>query len=120
MVEDGLHPYFALQSFIVKPMDAPDAVISVNVTGYSHIRDDPFKWHVNFPRGFHEPFLVKMKNYSGEEWKRIYGVEITADYGADALDWEFCIDDLEVQFFQYQTRLSSHERTDQAVLDEYY
>ena len=118
MIEDGLYPYFALQSFNVKPMDAPDAVISVNVTGYSSTQADPFNWHVNFPAGFHEPFLVKVQEYSGRKWSQLYGVEITAQYGEDSLDWEFCIDDLEVQFFKHQAEDPASGQTKQAVLEE--
>ena len=115
MASDGLHPYFTLISFNIKPMDAPPAVISVHVKGYSQIRDCPFHWHVDFPAGFHEPFLVKMEEYSGEEWKLVYGIEIIADYGEDALDWEFCIDDLEVQFSRYREEILGRGRTNQAV-----
>lgn len=56
-------------------------------------------WHVEFPSGYHLPFLVQMEEYSGEKWDEITKVEIAADFGYDNLDWEFCIDDLQVQFF---------------------
>lgn len=116
MVEDGLHPYFTLETFNIKPMDAPEAVISVMVKGYSHAQESSLHWSVDFPIGFHEPFLVKMREYSGEEWSQVYRVEITADYGEDFLDWEFCLDDLEVQFFKHQNERPSYERINQPVL----
>ena len=116
MVEDGLYPYFTLMRFNIKPMDAPPAVITVDVKGYSGARDDAYNWRVRFPIGFHEPFLVKMQEYSDEEWSQIYRVEIVADYGEDALDWEFCIDDLEVQFFGYQQQSSGYPHINQALL----
>ena len=41
-----------------------------------------------------------MAEFSGETWSELYGVEILADFGEQRLDWEFCIDNLEVMFFQ--------------------
>ncbi len=99
MSQEGLQPYFTLQSFYIKPMDAPEPGTTINVKGYSKRRKKSLVWHVDFPSGYHLPFLVKMEEYSGEEWNEIYKIEITADFGYDALDWEFCIDELEVQFF---------------------
>ena len=76
--------------------------IAMFVKGYSATRNEssPLEWHVDFPVGYHQPLKAKMAEYSGEEWNELYGVEITADFGEDALDWEFCIDDLEIMFFQ--------------------
>ncbi|KAL8823482.1 MAG: hypothetical protein Q9191_005815 [Dirinaria sp. TL-2023a] len=101
LLHAGLQPHFSLVSFNLKPLDAPSPGSSIVVNGYSHARNesDPFRWHVDFPAGFHRPFLVKMQEYSGEAWDRLYGVEILADFGEQRLDWEFCIDDLEVRFF---------------------
>lgn len=104
MVQYGLHPYFTLETFSIKPMDAPPAIISVDVKGYSNVREDAFNWSVRFPIGFHEPFLVKMQEYSHQRWNQLHRVEIVADYGEDALDWEFCVDDLEVQFYESKKR----------------
>ena len=74
-------------------------------------------WHVDFNFEYHLPFRVKMQEFSREEWDRLYKVEFFADYGEDALDWEFCMDDLEVEFFKLP---GDSERkgllTDQAVL----
>jgi len=75
----------------------PDTVIRVK--GYSKYSEEPLEWSVDFPSGYHLPFLVKMEEFSGKTWKNIYKIEIVADFGYDALDWEFCVDDLEVQFF---------------------
>lgn len=99
MAEKGLRPYFGLESFYIKPMDAPAPGTRVFVKGYTKARSEPHVWHVDFPSGFHLPFLVKMEEYSGEEWEKIYKVEIVADFGYDDLDWEFCVDDIELQFF---------------------
>ena len=58
---------------------------------------------------------MKIAEFSGEDWNELYGVEILADFGEQALDWEFCIDDLEIMFFQrVQDRgvrvVSNHEQ----------
>ncbi len=83
-------------------MDAPPPWCTITVYGYSHARNesDPFMWHIDFPAGYHLPLLVKMQEFSGEDWSQLHGVEILADFGEQALDWEFCLDDLEVQFFK--------------------
>ena len=99
MREEGLHPYFTLHSFYIKPMDAPKPGTTIYIKGYSVKRQNPLVWHVDFPSGYHLPFFVKMQEYSGEEWKHMYKVEIVADFGYDSLDWEFCIDDLQIQTF---------------------
>lgn len=99
MAEQGLQPYFTLHSFFIKPLDAPAPGTVIYVKGFTKAQEPPRVWHVDFLRGFDLPFLVKMEEYSGEEWNETYKVEITADFGYDALDWEFCIDDLQLQFF---------------------
>lgn len=99
MLQDDLAPYFSLLSFNIKPLDAPLARIVITVKGYSHDEIDSLSWQVVFDSAYHLPLLVKMEEFSGVKWDRIRAVEITADYGEDELDWEFTVDDLEVQFF---------------------
>ena len=99
MTEEGLQPYFTLKSFDIKPMDAPAPGTTVAVKGYTKALKKPYVWQVDFPSGYHLPFLVKFEEYSGEAWEEIYKVEIIADFGYDNLDWEFCIDNIELQFF---------------------
>ena len=101
--EEGLEPYFTLRSFYIKPMDAPTPGTKVSVKGFSKARDEPYTWQVDFPSGFHRTFLVKMEEYSGLEWREVHRVEITADFGYDGLDWEFCVDDIALQFFALRT-----------------
>ncbi|KAL8934892.1 MAG: hypothetical protein Q9216_005683 [Gyalolechia sp. 2 TL-2023] len=98
MTKDGLHPSFDLRSFYIKPMDAPLPGTRINVKGFRFGQGEELKWHVDFPSGYHLPFLVKMEEYSREKWEKLTRVEITADFGEDDLDWEFCLDDLELDF----------------------
>ncbi len=60
--------------------------------------DGVVKWQVEFPAGYHVPFLVKMEEYSQNDWTGLRSVEIVADYGEQKLDWEVCLDDLVVEF----------------------
>ncbi|KAI4174996.1 MAG: hypothetical protein LQ343_002023 [Gyalolechia ehrenbergii] len=96
--EEGLHPYFDLKSFYIKPMDAPMPGTRMNVRGHRAGEEEELKWHVDFPSGYHPPFLVNLEEYSRKKWEKLTRVEITADFGEDRLDWEFCLDDLEVVF----------------------
>lgn len=56
------------------------------------------KWQVEFPVGYHLPFLVKMEEHSQDDWTGLRRVEVVADYGEQKLDWEVCLDDLVVEF----------------------
>jgi hypothetical protein len=97
MAADGLQAHFKLLSFHIKPMDAPPPDVSIYVRGHSHLQK-PVEWHADFPSGYHLPFLVNMAKFSRHSWGHLHRVEIWASFGEDALDWEFCLDDLEVQF----------------------
>ncbi|KAI9869911.1 MAG: hypothetical protein M1830_004935 [Pleopsidium flavum] len=110
------YPYFDLLSFYIKPLDAPPPGVSVYVKGYGYDQRDPRVWHVDFIPGYHLPLLVKMREYSGEPWDKLWKVEIWADYGEDQLDWEFCVDDLELQFYEYFGSHARHPPLQQAVL----
>ena len=85
-------------------MDAPPPGTTIYVKGYSYTRDEPFTWHVEFENEYHLPFLVKLEEYSRLAWEELYKVEFWADFGEDKLDWEFCLDELEVQFIKMVTR----------------
>ena len=99
MAKVGLFPFFTLLSFYIKPLDAPPPGTTVFVKGYSYGSKSPLQWHVDVVNGYHQPLLVHMQEFSGMSWNELYRVEMWAEYGEDALDWEFCVDDLEVQFF---------------------
>ena len=88
--------------------------ITVSVIGYSYAQDKPLQWHVDFPAGYHLPFLVKMREYSRDQWEYLYAVEVSAEFSVDKLDWEFCVDDLEVHFQNYTEKDSTV--SDQVIL----
>ncbi|KAI9813401.1 MAG: hypothetical protein M1827_004075 [Pycnora praestabilis] len=103
-----LEPWFSLLTFWIKPLDAPAPGTSIYVRGYRYNittastidnATAPLEWSVTFPSGFHEPLLVKINEYSGDAWEGLEKVEIWAGFGVDELDWEFCVDDLDVRFF---------------------
>lgn len=119
LIAEGLHPYFTLHKLYIKPLAAPFSSSGTNVTirGYSRARKDPLSWDVNFASDYHEPFEVKIQKYSKQEWSQLYGVEILADYGEDKLDWEFCLDDLEVEFFKIREEVVGSQPEDQVILE---
>ena len=116
MANSRLAPYFSLRSFHVKPMDAPPPGTTISLKGYSHARAVPFTWHVDFISEYHLPFLVKLQEFSRQAWNELYKVEVFADFGEDKLDWEFCIDDLEVQFTRLPQKEAEAERDKQKLL----
>ena len=59
-----------------------------------------------------------MEEYSGEAWDNIHKVEITADFGYDSLDWEFCMDNLEVQYHRLPEDDVARDFEDQSVLSD--
>lgn len=95
---DGLS-HFTLLSLQIKPLAAPESGTTVTIKGYSHAHEDPLTWTVYFDSGYTEPLLIKIREFSKQQWDHLYGVEILADYGEDKLDWEFCLDDLELLLF---------------------
>lgn len=117
LIAEGLHPYFTLRKFFIKPLAAPSSSTNVIIKGYSHTHKDPLTWDVKFESDYHEPFEVKIQEYSKQEWSQLYGVEILADYGEDKLDWEFCLDDLEVLFFKMDRDVVESQPGDQVILE---
>ncbi|MCJ1386095.1 hypothetical protein MMC17_009220 [Xylographa soralifera] len=107
MAAAGLLPFFSLVSFTLKPMDAPDVGTTVYVKGYTVGGGEPLEWKVEFPLGYHLPFRVELAKHSRDVWERLERVEMWAEYGEDGLDWEFCVDDLEVRFFE---AVEGHDR----------
>ena len=97
LIEEGSKPTFTLQKMTVKPMAAPEPGTNFTVKGYRE-KNEVLEWSVWFPSGFHEMFEVKIEDFSKKKWEGLRKVEISADFGYDGLDWEFCVDDLVVDF----------------------
>lgn len=117
LIAEGLHPYFTLRKLYIKPLAAPSSGTTVTIKGYSLARKDPLSWDIYFASDYQDPFEVKIQEFSKQEWDRLYGVEILADYGEDKLDWEFCLDDLEVQFFKVGEEVVESQPEDQFILE---
>lgn len=118
MVEDSLDPHFTLSKFKIKPLDSPPEPTTtlITVIGYKYNSNQTVRWEVKFDQGYHNPLSVNLKEFSGENWEYLSGVEILADYGVDALDWEFCIDDLELQFSHSSPELLITGQRNQVVM----
>lgn len=117
LIAEGLHPYFTLRKLYIKPLAAPSSGTNVTIKGYSLARKDPLSWYIYFASDYQEPFEVKIQEYSKQAWDQLYGVEILADYGEDKLDWEFCLDDLEIQFFKVGEEVVESQPEGQVILE---
>lgn len=58
------------------------------------------EWSVDFPAGFHDILVVKLEEFTHQVWDNMTRVEIWADFhnAGSTMDWEFCIDDLAVEY----------------------
>ncbi|RMZ79911.1 hypothetical protein DV738_g3063, partial [Chaetothyriales sp. CBS 135597] len=101
-------PLFELVSFKVKALDMPFAYTKLSLRGHQ-LHDSSggrepttLEWTVDFPAGFHDMFLVEIEAFSGQPWKNLTKLEVWADFHDDnnsiILDWEYCLDDLQVRF----------------------
>lgn len=118
MTEQSLNPHFALSKFKIKPLDSPPepSTTLITVIGHKYNSNQTVKWDVSFDQGYHDPLSVNLKDFSRENWEELSSVVIRADYGVDALDWEFCIDDLEIQFSHIKLELPVARQKDQVVM----
>ena len=94
-----LQPGFTFQKMMVKPLAAPEPGTNLSIKGYREGKGESLEWGVWFPAGFHEMFEVRIEEFSGVKWDGLRKVEVKADFGYDGLDWEFCVDDLVVEFY---------------------
>lgn len=92
----GLHPYFTLHSLKIKPLDIPLSHTTLYLKGYTS--DQVLHWQVDFPLGFHDMFHVKIEEFSRRKWEELERLEIFANLHYDGGDWEFCLDDMEIEF----------------------
>lgn len=86
------------------PVDPEPAIVIVTIRGW--VADDPeaetipLKFHVEWTSGYTEPLVIDFdsKHFSKNRWKALRMLDFSVDFGPDRLDWEFCFDDLTVQF----------------------
>lgn len=90
---------FTLHSLNVKPLDMPLGSVKVSMRGVRH-DNTTLLWDVDFPAGFHDPLAVDIASFSRVTWDKLEKIEISADfhYERTTLDWEFCVDDIEISF----------------------
>ena len=93
---------------MIKPMAAPEPGTNLSIKGYREGKE-PLEWSLWFPTGFDRMFEVKIEEYSKMKWDGLRKVEIWADFGYDDLDWEFCVDDLVVEFNGVGSENERHE-----------
>lgn len=75
----------------------PFGYAKVSIRGFQN-NTQSLVWDVDFPAGFHDLLEVDLPAFSRQEWDQLVKVEVRADFynGDMAMDWEFCIDDMEV------------------------
>ncbi len=92
---------FALKSLRIKPLDFPLGSVTINLSGRpSNTSQDLLKWSVDFPTGYHDVLDVRLHEFSKVAWTGLTRFEIWAEFRYNDVvmdDWEFCIDDLEVE-----------------------
>ena len=113
-VAEGLKGWFGLKSMNIKPLAAPEDVAGLEtvviVRGYpapsssadskqrrseeSEEKKEVTK-QFDFPTGYHLPFTA---SFPEKQWRKLSKIEIWAEFGEDQLDWEFCVDDIVVEF----------------------
>ncbi len=95
----GASRTFTLHSMKIKPLDMPMAYAEVNLQGL-RLDNTTVLWSVDFPAGFHSMLEVEIESFSTATWDKLVQLEIWSDFhhAGSAIDWEFCIDDLEVSF----------------------
>ena len=90
---------FQLRTLKIKPLDMPFAYTTLSVRGHRP-KKETLEWAVDFPAGFHEMLHLHIEAFSGHSWSGLNKLELWADFhnGDMVLDWEFCLDDVELEF----------------------
>ena len=92
---------FTLHALKIKPLDLPVGFVTINLRGLrSNNSIPPLAWSVDFPAGFHDVLVVRMKEFTKTSWEGLTRLEVWADFHngeVEMEDWEFCIDDLELE-----------------------
>ena len=92
---------FTLHGLKIKPLNLPVGFVTISVQGFPSNNTLPrLTWNVDFPAGFHDVFDVRIEEFTKTPWEKLARLEVWADfhYGETVMDdWEFCIDDLEIE-----------------------
>ena len=92
---------FTVHALKIKPLDFPVGSVTINLCGTSaNTTQDPLAWSVEFPVGFHDVLHVRLEEFSRVRWAALSKLEVWATFrfrNYETDDWEFCIDDLEIE-----------------------
>ncbi|EXJ83163.1 hypothetical protein A1O1_06782 [Capronia coronata CBS 617.96] len=95
---------FTIHRLKLKPLNMPLGAAKVNLQGVRRCSDgsdgeEVLDWSVDFPAGYHYALDVPVKEFSGKVWDKLETLYMWADfhYNGLELDWEFCVDDMEVE-----------------------
>jgi hypothetical protein len=88
---------FTVHTLKIKPLDLPLGFVTVHLEGLRS--NSTLTWEVDFPAGYHDVFDVRLPEFSGTVWDGLERLEIWADFHYNDLDmdWEFCVDDIDVE-----------------------
>ncbi|KIW13935.1 hypothetical protein PV08_06716 [Exophiala spinifera] len=88
---------FTVHGLKIKPLDLPLGFVTVHLQGTRP--DATLAWEVDFPAGYHDVLDVRLQEFSGRVWHGLERLEIWADFHYNGLDmdWEFCVDDIDVE-----------------------
>ena len=95
----GTSRMFTLHSLKIKPLDMPLSYAEINIRGLK-VDNTTILWNVDFPAGFHDMLDVDIETFSKATWDKLLQLELWCDFhhAGSTMDWEFCVDDLEVSF----------------------
>ena len=81
----------------VKPLHIPLGHTKLVFNG-TKSNNQTILWDVDFPVGYNEMLNVDIAAFSNVTWDELESLSIYADFhnGGSVMDWEFCMDDLNV------------------------
>jgi hypothetical protein len=102
-----VHAFFDLHSISIKPLAMPvdplPATANVTIRGWTadvEGTEEPLIFRVEWASEYTKPLLVNFdsQQFSPHKWVALELLDFSVDFGAGRLDWEFCLDDLNVAF----------------------
>ncbi|KAJ9613947.1 hypothetical protein H2200_002083 [Cladophialophora chaetospira] len=92
---------FSVRSLKIKPLNLPVGFVTISLEGVTSNKSaSHLKWSVDFPAGFHDILDVRLEEFSRVVWRKLTKVSVWAVFHYNNMemdDWEFCIDDLEIE-----------------------